>query len=193
MDTRLKHRVIGAIILSALAIIILPMLLDGSADDRARVIADIPDPPAIELKALSVSQLDRKISAMEQASAAKLPERIPDDEATPADKTAVKVTEDASALRLDQNHLPEGWSLQVASFREQENAVNLRASLRQQSLQSYIIQAKTEDGNLYRVFVGPMLQKSRLEKIQGDLEAKYDLKGTIVKYKMEDDAGQLGG
>ncbi|MEX1236851.1 MAG: SPOR domain-containing protein, partial [Pseudomonadales bacterium] len=84
--------------------------------------------------------------------------------------------------------------LQLASFKNPENALNLRESLRQSEFRSYIIQARTdEEGEVYRVFVGPMLQKSRLSVIGKELESKFDLKGRIVRYRIEDDAGQLGG
>jgi DedD protein len=180
------------VVLTALAIIILPMLLDGSADDRARVVADIPAPPRIELKTLSVAEISRKAARMEAESTARLPQTATGK--TQAEGLTAGQEEAPAALALDENNLPVSWSLQLASFKDPENALNLRASLRQSEFRSYIIQAETaEEGEVYRVFVGPMLQKSRLSAISKELESKFDLKGRIVRYRIEDDAGQLGG
>ena len=70
MDARLKQRVVGAFVLTILAIIILPMLLDGSAEDRAKVTANIPEAPKIEMKKISVEDIRRQMERSEQASAA---------------------------------------------------------------------------------------------------------------------------
>ncbi|MBD3649334.1 MAG: hypothetical protein HUJ31_18215 [Pseudomonadales bacterium] len=65
MDVKLKQRVIGAIVLTALAIIILPMMLDGSSEDRARVIASIPEAPRVEFRQLEVEQVRERMEQME--------------------------------------------------------------------------------------------------------------------------------
>ncbi|XOV88379.1 MAG: SPOR domain-containing protein [Pseudomonadota bacterium] len=185
MDTRLKQRVTGAIVLTMLAIIILPMLLDGSEEDRARVIARIPEPPVIELRSLTIREIERNISELEQESAAKLPEAVAD--------TTDYASEPPDQLVLDQNQLPVSWSLQLGSFKSKENALRLRESLREASFLTYIIQAQTDDGEVYRVYVGPMLQRTRLVEIGAEIEDRFDLKGQIVRYRIEDDKGQLGG
>ncbi len=185
MDIRLKQRVTGAIVLTMLAIIILPMLLDGSQEDRARVIARIPEPPVIELRSLTIGEIERNITALEQESAAKLPDLVVD--------TTDYVKEPPDQLVLDQNELPVSWSLQLGSFKSKENAVRLRESLRQADFLTYIIQAQTDEGETYRVYVGPMLQRNKLLEIGAEIENRFDLKGQIVRYRIEDDKGQLGG
>lgn len=209
---------IGAIVLTALAIIILPMLLDGSAEDRARVIARIPEPPAIELKRLTVADIDAKMNRMEAQSAASMPKTsappisTPTSSATPGTEvagtsqsgsaasnqkdTGAAVPEVAAAdngAALDEDNLPISWSLQLGSFKHPENALKLRAQLREASYKAYILQARTDEGEMYRVLVGPMLQKNRLADIGQQIESKFDLKGQIVRYNIAEDKGQLGG
>ena len=79
MEAKLKQRVLGAVVLTALAVIILPMLLDGSAEDRARITATIPEAPKIELKSLTILQVKQTMLKMEQESYAKLPVELPDE------------------------------------------------------------------------------------------------------------------
>ena len=192
----------GAGVLTALAIIILPMLLDGTSDDRARVMATIPEPPTIELKKLSMEDVLGKMREMEQESAAQLPELLPDH--TPYDETAASVgSENASSdealaatdLTLDKNLLPVSWSLQLGSFQNPKNAQRLRQQLREAEYRAYIIQVMATEDNTetFRVYVGPMLQKRQLELVAEEIRVKFNITGPIVRYRLEDDGGQLGG
>ncbi|MDG1836654.1 MAG: hypothetical protein P8J22_14225, partial [Pseudomonadales bacterium] len=72
----MKQRAIGAIVLTCLAIILLPMLLDGSPEDRERVLAEFPEPPMVTLTELSVEDIERRMQQGANASAAKLPKML---------------------------------------------------------------------------------------------------------------------
>jgi len=190
---------VGAGVLTALAIIILPMLLDGTSDDRARVMATIPEPPTIELKKLSMEGMLGKMRQMEQESAAQLPELLPD-YTSYGDTTASDGSENASALAateltLDKNLLPVSWSLQLGSFQNPKNAQRLRQQLRDEEYRAYIIQVMATENNTetFWVYVGPMLQKSQLERVAEEIRVKFNITGPIVRYRLEDDGGQLGG
>ncbi len=183
LDTRLKQRLVGALILTALAIIVLPMLLDGSAEDRRRIVNDIPQAPRSEMKRLSVEDLRQRMERMERASAARLPREVVDE----------AEYDDQADFSLDTNNLPISWSLQLGSFRNSDNAVRLRAALREAGHHSYILHARTGEGETWRVFVGPMLKKTELLTLAGSIEKRFGLKGQIVRYRIEDDAGQIGG
>lgn len=183
MDTRLKQRVIGAVVMTTVAIIVLPMLLDGSAEDRARVEAAIPTPPQIDLKSLTVEETRVKMTEMSEASEAKLPVLVED--------TAL-VVDEVENFALNDNGLPISWSLQLGSFRKEENATRLRQSLRDRDYRSYILSGDAGD-DLYRVYVGPMVNKEKLQKAQAEIEAAFELSGQIIRYRIEDDQYQLGG
>ena len=183
MDAKLKQRLTGAVILTSLAIILLPLLLDGTSKDRDRIVADIPTPPRIELKSLTVDDVTLKMEQMERASEARLPKEV-------VDETDYETAED---FILDKNQVPVSWSIQLGSFQNQENATNLRAKLRDQHYRSYILHANTNEGEVYRVLVGPMVSKEALAELSTEIESKLKLKGRIVRYKIEEDTGQLGG
>lgn len=183
MDVKLKQRLTGAIILTSLAIILLPLLLDGTKEERAKVAARIPDPPRIELGTITVDDITEKMKQMERASEARLPQEVVDetDYGTAAD------------FILDKNRMPVSWSIQIGSFKNRDNAVKLRASLRDQNYRTYILHAKTNKEEVYRVFVGPMVSKGALAKLGEEIEGKFQLKGRIVRYRIEEDIDQLGG
>ena len=64
MDTKLKQRLIGAVILTSLAIILLPLLLDGTEEERVNIASDIPAPPKIDLEDVTVQDVIWKIEQM---------------------------------------------------------------------------------------------------------------------------------
>ena len=183
MYGKLKQRMIGAVILTSLAIILLPLLLDGTEENRASIANTIPAPPKIDLRDITVQGVMRKIEQMEQASEARLPKELVDETNYDA----------ATDHILDKNQLPVNWSLQLGSFRKEDNALRLRARLRGQNYRSYILHANTNDGETYRVFVGPSSSKETLVQMNQEIEVKLKLKGRIVRYRIEEDRELLGG
>jgi DedD protein len=184
LDAKLKQRVIGAIVMTTVAIIVLPMLLDGSAEHRAEVEATIPEPPAIPIKSLNVEQTRAKMEQMVAESTAKLPVLEPD---------TIEEPETAENFELNNNGLPVGWSLRMGSFKQEENARRLRQSLRDKNYRSYILAGDPSEDQFYRVYVGPMVNKDKLQQAKAEIEAAFDLTGQIVRYKIEDDRYQLDG
>jgi DedD protein len=180
------------------------MLLDGTSDDRARVMATIPEPPTIDLKKMTFDDARLKMRQMEIESAAQLPQLQEEPIAEPSTgSAAASATASAtgnsksssSPFSLDKNNLPVSWSLQLGSFQNPNNATRLRQDLREAEYRSYVIESKGSggDADTFRVFVGPMLHKGQLEKIQSEVQVKFGLQGQIVRYRIEDDKGQLGG
>ena len=183
MDSKLRNRIIGAVVLTSFAVVLLPSLFDGSAQDRERFVANIPNPPNIMLRDLSFDALRKNMQQIEQDSAAKLPIEI-------VDQTDYS---ENTNFALDRNRLPIAWSLQLGSFEEEKNARNLRTVLREAEYRSYITSSRTRQGQRFKVFVGPMIDKTSLEKISVEIRTSMDIEGLIVRYRIEDDSSQLGG
>ena len=120
---------------------------------------------------------------MEKASARKLPSEVADE----------KDYSKKADFRLDQNNLPVNWALQLGSFQEQENAVRLRARLREQNYRSYILSGRSSTGDWYRVFVGPLSNKSILMDMRDEIKKDFGLAGNIVRHRIEQDADLFGG
>ena len=183
MDAKLKQRLTGAVILTSLAIILLPLLLDGTQQEREQVIAQIPEPPRIDLEDITVQDVNESMVQMEKASESRLPREV-------VDETDYETAPD---FILDQNQLPVNWSLQLGSFANEENATRLREQLRVENYRTYILHAKTSEGEIYRVFVGPSSSRESLSEMNREIEGKLQLKGRIVRYRIEEDGEQLGG
>jgi DedD protein len=182
LDGKLKQRVIGVVVLTALAVIILPLLLDGTEQERERIVQGVPAIPTLEVVDLDPKAMIAEMDRIEADSKARLPGEV-----EPTDDIQT------SQSSLDANGLPNGWSLQVGSFAETANAFQLRDKLRKKGFRTYAIGVVTDAGEHVRVMVGPSLQRSRIEQIKAQIEADFDLVGKIVRYSIEDDSRQLGG
>ena len=183
MDLKLKQRLTGAVILTSLAIILLPLLLDGTEEEQEKVISNIPEPPHIEVGSTTVRDIRARMEAMERTSEAQLPREV-------VDETDYSQSPD---FALDKNRLPVNWSLQVGTFENKDNAIRLRAGLREESYHAYILHSKTNGAETYRVLVGPSSSRKSLLKMNEEIESKLKLKGRIVRYRVEEDEQQLSG
>lgn len=187
MDGKLKQRVIGVVVLTALAIIILPLLLDGTEQERRRIVQRIPAVPTLEVIDVDPKVMIAEMDRIEAESQAQLPKEVELSDEPPSDDI------DRPASSLDANGLPNSWSLQVGSFTDVKNAVQLRDELRKKGFRTYALAVSTETGDHVRVFVGPLLQLKQLQQIKEKVEAEFNLQSRIVRYNVDEDAGQLGG
>ena len=182
-NEQFKKRLVGSLIFISLAIIFFPLVFDGNEKDRTRFNDEMPDPPEIRLGLQSMENVKKKIVEMEKSSARRVPEEVVDEN---------DYSKKAN-FRLDENNLPVNWSLQIGSFQKEQNAVGLRARLREQNFRSYILSGRSSTGDWYRVFVGPLSDRGALMEMKGEIEKTFGLKGNIVRHRVEQDADLFGG
>jgi DedD protein len=191
-ENHLKQRIVGAIVLVALAVIFIPMLLSGDRDGDMPILeSNIPSKPrnVEQLKTLELSP-DRPVPEM------KTPDRTPVDEKTPQaeteqgapEKTAPAEsqdtgTSDASATPpSSESRDSKAWAVQVGSFSKQSNALGLRDKLRTKGYRAFVEKVSTDKGDVYRVRVGPEVHRSQAEELKKDLQAKLKLNGLVVAH-----------
>ena len=183
METGLRRRLVGAIVIAAVAVIFIPLIFDGTEEERLAVIEEIPPAPTFDFREqIAVSDIQAAMEFRRRANAATMPQ----ERASIGDETE-------SQNLLDQNGLPTGWSLQVASFRERENAVALRSEIRELGHGAYVLLNRTNEGQFYQVLVGPSLDREGLSRAGQEIADKMGLTVQIVRYRVEDDARQIGG
>lgn len=194
LDRRLKQRMVGALVLLALAAVFLPMLFNRADQPRAvRVEAppmpaapaplqietpepDVPEPSLAEAPAPAV-----------EAAAVAVPEPVaPPPAAVPAAPPAVAppVRSEpvaAPASRLDGDGLPLSWSVQLVSLSNAARAQELQQRLRQQGHNAYI---RSVDG-MQRVFVGPLLDKSEAQRLAQEIGRQQRLSPIVVRFQPE--------
>ncbi len=194
MENSLKQRLVGALVLIALAVIFLPPILKEKTQQEPFQ-SQIPAKP-IELintkidESLakknqqlqeSLDQLETKqrkrksIDITEEGSLInKVKQTVPIQIQTePAqvkesDKTRrVKAQEGSSVTEpktLGKNFKDAAWVIQIASFSNQENATNFVDKLKASGHPAYKKQAKQNNKAIYRIFVGPYVDKQDAQK-----------------------------
>ncbi len=80
---------------------------------------------------------------------------------------------------------PTAWVIQLGTFSQKPNANRLVNKLRQKGYNAYIRSTTNSAGNqLTRVFVGPNINKNRLQQVSQQLRNQFKLNGVIIKYKV---------
>lgn len=173
MEVNLKARIIGAIITVLALALILPNILKGKPLGEAAIIS-IPEKPMtpdwvdekkssrvrIELNALATGSFEQKITAPEPRYVL---QDDPKDTSIAGERASL--TEQGSAI---------AWTIQLGAFKEGKNAIELRDALRIKGYKAYIL--KNGIGTYDRVYVGPMLQRSKAERLKTELIKETDIK-----------------
>ncbi|MGQ7957450.1 SPOR domain-containing protein [Pseudomonas sp. SP16.1] len=202
LDKGLKQRMVGALVLVALAVIFLPMLLSRE-DEMRRVVVDapaMPQMPAVpevvtqQADVLEPEALPREPIPLEDESpqpvetpvqpeiqpAAPTPAPTPSKPEVAKPETLVKAPA-KPVSRLDANSLPVSWSVQLASLSSRGGAENLQKTLRSQGYNAYI---RTFDG-MNRVFIGPLIERAEAERLRDQLNRQHKLSGFVVRFQPE--------
>lgn len=191
LDRRLKQRMVGALVLLALAAVFLPMLFNRADQPRAVRVEAPPMPLQIETPEPDVpepalAEAPASAPAVEAAAVA-VPEPVaPPPAAVPAAPPAVAppVRSEpvaAPASRLDGDGLPLSWSVQLVSLSNAARAQELQQRLRQQGHNAYI---RSVDG-MQRVFVGPLLDKSEAQRLAQEIGRQQRLSPIVVRFQPE--------
>ncbi|WP_312246038.1 SPOR domain-containing protein [Stutzerimonas nitrititolerans] len=195
MDRGLIQRMVGALVLIALAVIFVPMLFNRE-DDAQRVEVDAPAMPQ------TPAMPDVEVQPVEvpEPAAEPFPEEfeiIEEGPETEAQVPAEPITAPPAVVeptptppaerpepeqRLDAANLPVSWSVQLASLSNRESAEALTAKLRSQGYNAYV---RTFEG-MNRVFVGPLVERAEANRLRDVLERQQKLKGFVVRFKPEE-------
>ncbi|WP_312842661.1 SPOR domain-containing protein [Stutzerimonas nitrititolerans] len=195
MDRGLIQRMVGALVLIALAVIFVPMLFNRE-DDAQRVEVDAPAMPQtpampdVEVQPVEVPEPAAEPSPEEFEIIEEGPETAAQVPAEPitappavAEPTPTPPAERPEPeQRLDVANLPVSWSVQLASLSNRESAEALTAKLRSQGYNAYV---RTFEG-MNRVFVGPLVERAEANRLRDVLERQQKLKGFVVRFKPEE-------
>lgn len=195
MDRGLIQRMVGALVLIALAVIFVPMLFNRE-DDARHVEVDAPAmPPApampnVEVQPVEVPEpaaepFPEEFEIIEERPGAE--PQVPAEPVTAppvvAEPTPTPPAEQPKPeQRLDAANLPVSWSVQLASLSNRDSAEALTAKLRSQGYNAYV---RTFEG-MNRVFVGPLVERTEANRLRDVLERQQKLKGFVVRFKPEE-------
>lgn len=195
LDKGLKQRIVGALVLVALAVIFLPMLLSRQ-DERDSIEVEVPTAPVspgmpetvappVEVPVASEpvpADADQPLPLEPQPEPESVAQSAPPAQAQPSSSaTPAASAPQVPASRLDEASLPVSWSVQLASLSSRSGAEALQKTLRSQGYNAYIRQV---DG-MNRVFVGPVIERKEADRLRDQLNRQHKLSGFVVRFQPE--------
>jgi len=174
----MKARILGAVVTVLAMALVLPNVLDGNPQ-KDRLLTAMPPKPdtpewvntgetkrvKIQLDDLASGEFEKRITAPEPKVVKEDDPKVPQ---IPGDRGG-----------LDDKSMPVAWVLQVGAFKSIENATRFRDELRAKGFKAYT--QRHQNGELERVLVGPVLQRSKAEKMRTDLGTEMSLEGIRIR------------
>jgi DedD protein len=210
MNSALKNRLVGTIIVVALVVIVLPEILDGEKSESSLDFVDIPPAPSaivvepadefpqqtLDEQALRPAEVVNEVALDEpesnndtNASSSDMAQVITNTvSASPAEPVLGASTEPQAQVAEEKEVEIEvkdsGWVVQLGSFRYEKNVNELIAKLKQAGYRAYTRPVNTSSGVLNKVFVGPELERDKLEQALPHLQEVTQLKGKITAFEV---------
>ncbi|NOQ35307.1 MAG: hypothetical protein GQ569_05355 [Methylococcaceae bacterium] len=226
IEEGLRNRVVGAVIVTVLAMIFLPMLLNDPKEEGEQQISselDIPqkpldspsltatilpdnaedvlEPPAIadtSLNSQDSTTITEEEKLLEPPTVNHAEEAVivkkepinshqlttPKPPVVTVAPTTITKPKKLEPPRLDappkSTHQAGRWFVQVASFSEQKNANSLRDKLRRQGFSAAVESVWSKKGRIYKLRVGPELDRQRAEMTRNKLNSLNNVKSIVV-------------
>ncbi len=220
MENSLKQRIVGAVVLVALAVIFLPAILKEKTE-KAPFESQIPTKPAEMLVDTTQSAIaktaksQKKLDELAQKQGSS-PEQKQDAiventqqrkkptskiEADPLINKENKAIQNQSSSKyqakkeiaqssdskptkskISDAYKDAAWLIQVASFSSEDNAKRMVKKLKDKKHKAYQREATRKGKTIYRIFVGPYIEKSRAQKALVSVNKVSETKGILVAY-----------
>jgi DedD protein len=184
MDRRVKERLIGASILVALIVLVVPELLSGPKPAAGRPAATLPAAAPEPIRNVTVdlstskpaANPDADAAVAAPASAAIAASAVHDAANIPASATSSAppnppprqaAVESPARSPISTSH---AWSVQLGSFASRANADNLTRQLKSQGFSVFVAPGGSGSGVRYRVRVGPLSDRESAERMAAKLK-----------------------
>ena len=189
----IKQRFVGFVVLVAIAVIFWPIVFvtPENVDDFELPVFEMPPKPVVSVS----ERREPVLNKVDQSLLPKMQEREPPiiqpiDIASPAPDLALvdadeEPEQQSSALEradFDDQGLPVSWELQVATFSTAERAEEIALELRNKGHKAYVSAVIIDGTKLFRVRIGPKMQKQRLLDLQPDIDAYYGVESSIIRF-----------
>jgi len=203
----LKHRLIGAAVLAAVAVLLLPGFLKEKKDYQVSTRSQIPAQPAMTAEEFKPPQPVPNIEPAPAPETMFVPtEATPETVATTVSsatssrassaavathtssvaKSSAKAQAQASsvpAMPLNAQGLPDAWVVQVGSFTTKEAANKLRDDLQADGQKAYVRTVVTNGNSISRVYIGPKLDRAQAQAVKEQMDKRLQQKTMVMKFQ----------
>jgi DedD protein len=164
MDRRVKERLVGASILVALIVLVVPELLSGPTPSpvAARPPASTPEP--VRNVTVDLAPSKTPTPAAESAASNARPPEVPGGTAASGDAPSVRLETAAppptsAAAAAKPTTASRAWAVQLGSFASRDNADKMLRQLRAQGFSVFMLSGGSGPALRYRVRIGPMADR----------------------------------
>ena len=196
MEERIKQRMVGAAVLVALAVIFIPIILEGPEEEFGPWGTKLPKPPA----AGALSDIEPLVLPEHGATEpvhrivldvdpSRMAEKKANQEATAENQAVVTTTsipdnqesKPATGSSVADKGL-QSWVVQVGSFNDKQKALGLQSRLQVKGYTAFVEPLSAEPGSMYRVRVGPELKRADAQLIRDRIASEMNLDGMVTSY-----------
>lgn len=179
MDRQLKERIVGAAVLVALAVIFIPVILDGPDSDNRTVAMPLPpqagDPADMETHRIDLNQAAQPVQDTPQTQADTRPQPAKPPVTTRPEPVQTRDAESAPATAptgqaagekpATSPAVPGAWAVQVGSFSEEPRARKLAEDLKTRGYPAFVMRYQDGETLYFRVRVGPQQTREQAETV----------------------------
>lgn len=186
-----KHRILGAIIIVALAVIFVPMVLrERSAPSGGENSETVPAPTGgsenhVVVMEVPLPNTSPKPVASPSSTTDTEPTKTVTVEVKPAaaePKPAVPVESKPAAESKASSAPSSGWVVQVGTFANATNAARLEQKLRAEGQPVRVDHIQIDTGKAVRLRVGPFRDRAGALKAQERIQKDLGVKGVVLAY-----------
>ena len=170
LDKTSIHRLIGAGLMLVAAAVVLPVILDGERPPELDIDIQVAKAPVIPNVVIAPVQPIHSPAITATPATFEPPTKVAAANAPTAAKVVVENKVSAP--------MPVRWSVQIATFKNRENAERLVLKLKNAKYPAYSITTNA----LYKVYVGPEIKREAAEKTKDEIKKEFILNGLVVKY-----------
>jgi DedD protein len=189
-----KQRIVGTVVLLIAALILLPVIFDGDGSYQAPLESRIPAPPPFPEPARIIPDRTVVIADTEQIYLAP-PAETQDQEESSVVPDAAPVAPDVGAtltgsapaaqtevisnvvnpagLQLDNQGLPQGWTVRMGAFAVVSNADALVKDLQSKDLRAYSRSRLVNDAPMEVVYIGPLIDRAAAQQLLDKMNRDY--------------------
>ena len=167
----MKQRLVGTIVIGSLAVILVPLLLDGEGLSPPPMTTSMPPPPPLpEIPEIEPVRPEITLDDMDYEA--------------PVMESQDLDTEDQP--RLNEQGIPEAWTVRLGIFEELANVEALVNRLRESGYKGYSRPLDENQGTLTGVYAGPLLTRSEAESLRLELAESLGLEGLVEQFTIEE-------
>lgn len=202
MRESVKHRLIGAAVLAAIAVLFLPSFFKDRQQYQVDTSSHIPGRPSITAVDFNEPVRPEGIEPApapetmfvpdesESVVAAQIPPAEPavvaaidSSSGQSISSTAAVIETSVPEMPLNAQDLPDTWVIQVASLSAQTSANKLRDQLQADGHKAYVRAVATANATIYRVFIGPKQDKAQALAIKSQLDKQLKVNSLVLPFK----------